>query len=93
MAESLPRYGVELRGPISLAFPYVVAPGEIQKLWLDENKALGLAKSVGGLRYVVARLLRRSRILVECETSTGTRYCTSGEKVLDWDEQVPWKRG
>src|SRR6185369_684534 len=73
--------------PTDLAFPYVVGPGEIRKLWLDDVQALRLAKSVGFLRRLMARLLHRSRILVECETSTGARYATSAEKVLPWELQ------
>lgn len=83
---------LDYEDPFDLAFPYVVAPGEIRRLALQEHQALKLAESVGRWRVLLARILRRSRVLVECTTTTGASYYTSAEKVLPWDLQLSWKR-
>lgn len=84
---------LDYEDPTDLGFPYMVGPGEIRKLALEESQAARLAKNVGPIRCLLARFLRRSRISVECQTSTGARYRTSAEQVLPWDEQLPWRRG
>jgi hypothetical protein len=84
---------LDYEDPTDLDFPYVVGAGEIRKLKLDEHHAIRLAQTVGKLRIWAARVLRRSRFTVECTTSTGAKYETSGEPILPWKDQLPWKRG
>lgn len=79
--------------PTDLGFPYLVAPGEIRTIELDQHMAGRLARSFGKGRLFLARLFRRSRILVECQTTTGARYRASAETVLPWSDQLSWKRG
>ena len=83
---------LDYEDPLDLGFPYVVEPGEIRRLKLDEEQARRLANKIGFIRRFLARVFRRSRILIQCKTSTGARYRTSAEKALPWDEQLPWKR-
>lgn len=78
--------------PTDISFPYLIAPGEVLKLWLDENQAKICAETVTGRPLLIARLLRRSRLLVECQSSAGTCYRTSGEAILPWDDRVAWYR-
>lgn len=79
--------------PADLAFPYVVGPGEIRKLKLDEEQAIRLANKAKTAGLWLEWMTHRSRVIVECTTTTGSRYRTSGEPILPWDDQIPWKRG
>lgn len=90
----VPREGTALdyEDPTDISFPYLIAPGEVLKLWLDEHQAKICAEAVTGWPLLFARLLRRSRVLVEFQSSAGTRYRTSGERILPWRDRVPWRR-
>jgi hypothetical protein len=84
---------IDYEDPIDLGFPYTVQSGEVRLIRLDEHQARRLATQAGLAQRCVAWALRRSRLLVECQTTTGARYRTSGEKALPWLDQLPWKRG
>jgi hypothetical protein len=90
----VPREGTALDydDPSDIRFPYMIAPGEVLTLPLDEHQAKKCAEAVVGWSLLAARLLRRSRLLVECQSSAGTRYRTGGERVLPWSDRVPWRR-
>lgn len=83
---------LDYEDPIDIRFPYMITPGEVLKLRLDEHHAKRIAEAVTGRRLLAARMLRRSRVLVECQSSAGTRYRTSGEAALPWIDQVSWRR-
>jgi len=78
--------------PFDLNFPYMVAPGDIRRLQLDDTQALRLAEKVSGVPAFAARLLRRHRIKVELTTTTGLRQSIGGEGVLSWNDRAPWLR-
>lgn len=79
--------------PTDLDFPYVVEPGKLRRLRLDTGAAERIARRVGPLRRAVAWALRRSRFLVICRSTASATYRTSGEPILPWDDQLPWRRG
>lgn len=84
---------LDYEDPSDLAFPYLIEPGKILRLRLNEYAAKRLAKESSRTQTVMAWALRRSRFLVECRSTAGSRYRTSGEPILSWDDQLPWKRG
>ena len=84
---------LDYEDPTDLGFPYLIQPNEMRRLRLDSMQARRLARRAGRWRKLVALVLRRSRILVECQSTAGTRFRTSGEPALPWDDQLPWRRG
>lgn len=90
-----PQQGTALdyEDPTDINFPYLVQPGALLRLRLDSHAARKIASRFGVKRRRLAWLLRRSRLLVECRSSSGARYRTSGEPILPWDDQLPWRRG
>lgn len=79
---------LDYEDPSDLRFPYKIAAGEILKLEIDEHQAKMLAETVTGWRLLTLKLFRRSRVLIECQSSAGARYRTSAEPALPWDYQL-----
>jgi len=71
---------LDYEDPSDIRFPHMKAPGELLRLNVDEHQAKKIAEAVTGRRMLTARVLRRSRLLVECQSSADTRYRTSEKR-------------
>jgi hypothetical protein len=84
------RTAIYYEDPFEVAFPYLVKAGEIRNIRIDESQGTQLALTASRLRYAYARIFKRHRILLECETTTGRRRRIKAELVLDWKDRAPW---
>jgi hypothetical protein len=78
--------------PFDLSFPYSIEPGEIITKALDEEAARKIVADSWRITSFANRMLRRSRVKVECLTTAGTVLRASGEAALPWDERQRWAR-
>lgn len=83
---------LEFEDPDDLDFPYPVDPDKIRHFMLEELYAKRIAEAVTAPRALLARILRRPRLLVECETTRGTKARIAAEQVLPWKDQATWTR-
>ena len=83
---------LDYEDPTDVNFPYIVAPGEIKRLRLDEMMALRLIGELPRFQALAARLFRRPRIFVEATTTTGLRKKTEAESTLPWTSRASWMR-
>jgi hypothetical protein len=75
--------------PEDIDFPYLVEPGKLKNIRLDEHQATQIADGV----WMPARFLSRvgrARIKVEAVTTAGKRIRVSGEGAIAWKKKPAW---
>lgn len=77
--------------PEDINFPYLVEPGKLRNIRLDEHLATKIADGV----WAPARLLSRvgrPRVKVEAVTTAGKRVRISAEDAIAWQKKPAWLR-
>lgn len=77
--------------PEDIHFPYLVEPGKLIQLRLDEDQAVRLADGVSAGARLLSRL-GRPRIQVEAVTTAGKRIRTSAEVAIPWARRPTWSQ-
>lgn len=75
--------------PEDIDFPYLVEPGKLKNIRLDEQQATRIADEV----WMPARFLSRigrARIKVEAVTTAGKRIRVSAEDAIAWKRKPAW---
>jgi hypothetical protein len=75
--------------PEYIDFPYLVEPGKLKTIRLDEHQATRIADEVWAPARALSRL-GRPRIKVEAVTTAGKRIRISAEDAIAWKKKPAW---
>lgn len=75
--------------PEDIDFPYLVEPGKLRNIRLDEHQATRLADETSSLANLLSRI-GRARIKVEAVTTAGKRIRISAEDAIAWKKKPTW---
>lgn len=75
--------------PEDIDFPYLVEPGKLRNIRLDEHQATRLADETSSLAHLLSRA-GRARIKVEAVTTAGKRIRVSAEDAIAWKKKPAW---
>ena len=75
--------------PEDIHFPYLVEPGKLKNIRLDEHQATRIADEVTAPARMLSRL-GRPRIKVEAVTTAGKRIRISAEGAIAWKKRPAW---
>jgi hypothetical protein len=75
--------------PEDIDFPYLVEPGKLKKIRLDEHQATRIANEVSAPARILSRA-GRPRIKVEAVTTAGKRIRVSAEGAIAWKKRPAW---
>jgi hypothetical protein len=79
---------LEFDDPLDLAFPYLIAPGEIRSLRLNEEAAEMHATSANPITRAILILFNVHRILIEVRTTAQTELLVEAEGALPWSDRI-----
>ncbi|WP_230630548.1 hypothetical protein [Sphingomonas sp. Leaf37] len=75
--------------PKNIDFPYLVEPGKLRNIMLDEHQATRAADETSWLTHLLSRA-GRARIKVEAVTTAGKRIRISAEDAIAWKKKPTW---
>lgn len=75
--------------PDEVDFPYLVEPGKLRNIRLDEHQAVRLADEVSWLARTLSRV-GRPRLKLEAVTTAGKRIRISAEDAIPWKKKPDW---
>ena len=75
--------------PEDIDFPYLVEPGKLRNIRLDEHQATRIADEASWLGRLLSRA-GRARIKVEAVTTAGKRIRISAEDAIAWKKKPAW---
>lgn len=75
--------------PEHIDFPYLVEPGKLRSLQLDEYQATKIADSASWAGRLLSRV-GRPRVRVQATTTAGKRITVSAEDAIAWKKKPTW---